>query len=399
MNLVVSPSDWADTSWSTGKPGPRTSSRPGGWGPHRGRISVSGSLNATQRPGVVSQTAGGALYDTAKQTNETTEHRELTIQIITFTFKTSLKTGSVVCFFTAVFSLVLFSGSTHSLTYLRREAQDAELGAARRRRRAEDDTELTGDISSSWGLQSWDFCRRQPWPPDRNCWRCSWGKVPVLPSHWRSQTHRSLCCCCCCCPAGGPTQTEGAPFTLVEAEWLQTPRPEQISNSILIFLPSSLLNTQNQRRSLLLPQWKTLPGHCLFWTGLANWDHGRAGPSVADGLISQLTLIQACLSYCCSYSHGQICWFRCQRGSSVCCSETGTLSACRWHSADLLSRRFVRWKSLFWGSAKRKDWVQVKRLICLHHPASAVSATGTVRRCFLCGLCVRVSVCVCVIEI
>lgn len=220
MNLLVSPSDWVDTSWSTEKPRPRTSSHPGGWGPHRGRNSVSGSLNATRRPGVVSQTAGGALCDTAKQTNETTEHKKLTIQIITFTFKTSLKMGSVVCFFTAVFSLLLLSGSTHSLTYLRRDVQDAEAGVARRRGRAVD-AKLTGDTSSSWGLHSWGFCRRPPWPPDRNCWRCSWGKVPTLPSHWCSQTHHSLCCCCCCCPEGGPTQTEGPRFTLAKAELLR----------------------------------------------------------------------------------------------------------------------------------------------------------------------------------
>lgn len=42
--------------------------------------------------------------------------------------------GSVVCFFTAVFSLLLFSGSTHSLTYLRKDVQDAEVYAAQRRR-------------------------------------------------------------------------------------------------------------------------------------------------------------------------------------------------------------------------------------------------------------------------
>lgn len=57
---------------------------------------------------------------------------------------------------------------------------------------------------------------------------------------------------------------------------------------LLLVLPFSLLNTQNQRKSLLLPQWMILPGHCLclFWTGLANWDHGRAGQSVADWLSS-----------------------------------------------------------------------------------------------------------------
>lgn len=62
--------------------------------------------------------------------------------------------GSVVCFFTAVFSLLLFSGSTHSLTYLRRDVQDAEGGVARGRGRAVDDAKLTGDTSSSWGLRS-----------------------------------------------------------------------------------------------------------------------------------------------------------------------------------------------------------------------------------------------------
>lgn len=84
------------------------------------------------------------------------EHKEKTIIIITVgnTFKTSSKMGLVVCFFTAVFSLLLFSGSTHSLTYLRTDVQGGDVYAPKGSKCAAPGVQLTSDTASSWGLHS-----------------------------------------------------------------------------------------------------------------------------------------------------------------------------------------------------------------------------------------------------
>lgn len=80
------------TSWNARGSHPRTSSRPGGWGPAPETPSFSGFLNATRWPAASFQTAAGALLDTVvKADSWSTRCSQLSATRLNLDFPSCLK--------------------------------------------------------------------------------------------------------------------------------------------------------------------------------------------------------------------------------------------------------------------------------------------------------------------
>lgn len=199
-----SPEDTVGTSWNARGSHPRTSSRPGGWGPAPETPSFSGFLNATRWPAASFQAADGARLDTVVKADWLSSwcSQSSTTQL-SFYFPSYLQdlVKNGIC-------RVFLDRRLHLDTLLRQHAQldvPAELWEWIREGGVElrEDSVLhllTGDTSSSLSLWRRGSCRRPRWSPGRSCCCCRSGWAPARRTHWRPHGSQTQCWCCCCCP-------------------------------------------------------------------------------------------------------------------------------------------------------------------------------------------------------